>query len=131
MRLVTTFFGKRSALCRKSAINLVGRDMIKAMLLVLALPRFTRALQKGKSSEYVRLYKLKGRLNRPIYMALCCEMNDPVWLIRLKEPADSFQIANIHVFKKIIRLRRYSAKVIQIARIGQLINVYYPIGRVF
>ena len=69
----------------QSTIDLVGRDVVETFTLILLrqrLPIELRRLQEAQRAHHVRPCEGEGILDAPVHMALGCQVDDAVHLMR-------------------------------------------------
>ncbi len=115
----------------QAAIDLVGGDMVEAEagLLPVAetIPVMARRLQQGVGADDVGLDELGRAVDGAVDVALGGQVHDAVRPVLGEQAADLGGVADVHFFKGITRVAGDAGDRIEVAGIGQAIDVDYPV----
>ena len=87
-----------------------------------SLPSDLRSLEQGECPHHIGTSEDKRIRDTAIYMALCCEMNDPIDSIALKEIKHLLIVTDIPLHEGVVRSRRHILEGLKVPRISQLIQ---------
>ncbi len=111
-------------------INLICRDMVEALALVLlrkALPIYLRSLKQRQCAHHVSACEGERILNRAVYVALCSKVDNAVNLVLLHEFENHLEVADVALNECVILLVLDILQVGKIACICKFVKVYYVI----
>ena len=114
------------AIQRKVSVNLIGR-----YLMISLYAEFSGSIQQYTGSHYVGLNKDARILNGTVYMALCCEVDNNVKFLFFKQIHDESFVCDITFYKFVVRFVLNRFQSLQISCVGQQVQVYDLIIRVF
>lgn len=124
-------FGVRHFQC---TVNLIGRDMVEAFAFIFfrqAFPVHLCSLKQTQCTHYVGTCKGKRIFDTAVYMTFSCQMNNTVYVILLHQLQHLFIVADVGLYKRIVRFVLYIFQVGQISCISQLIQIDDAIFRIF
>ena len=110
----------------EGSVDLVGRDVIEALALVLlgkALPIEFRGLEQRERAHHVGLCENEGVLDATVHMALSCQVDDAIDLFLLHQAVEGVEIADVHLHELIVGLLLDVLQVGQIAGVGEFVEV--------
>ena len=110
----------------QGAIDLVGRDVIEELALVLlrqTLPIGLGSLQERQRTHHVGLGKRKRVLDRAVYVTLSSQVDDAVDLLVLHQLQEGVEVADVHLYKLVVGLVLDVLQVGEVARIRQLVQI--------
>ena len=110
----------------ESAIHLIGRDVIEALALVLLrqrLPIEFRSLQQRQRTHHIGLGKGEGIFDGTVHVTLCSEVDDAIDLLVLHQLVESIEVADVHLYKLVVRCLLNVLEVCQVAGIRQLVEI--------
>ena len=110
---------------RQIAVNLIG-----GYLMVTLDAIGLAGVQKGGGAHNVGTHELLRMLHGPVHMGLRCEVDDHIRLLLLKELEDEGPVGDIALYELVVGLILHGLQVLQIAGIGQLIQVQDHILRI-
>ena len=114
------------AIQRKVSVNFIGR-----YLMISLYAEFSGSIQQYTGSHYVGLNKDARILDGTVYMALCCEIDNNVKFLFFKQIHDESFVCDITFYKFVVRFVLNRFQSLQVSRIGQQVQVYDLIIRVF
>lgn len=100
--------------------------MVKALAFILLRERFPIefcCLKEGEGAHHVGVSERERILNRAIYVAFCCKVDDAINLLILHQLIESIKVADIHLHELIVWLVLDIFEVGEIASISELIEV--------
>ena len=110
---------------RQVAIDLVGRDLMKAHIAV-----FAAGVHEHGRADDVRLQKQRRVGDRAVDMALGREVHDHVGMFFFKQAVDRLPVADVHLGKAEVRLPEQRRERGEVAGIGELVDAHEPVVRV-
>ena len=87
-------------------------------------------MKEGERAHDICAGECERILYGPVHMALCREMDDSVYIIFCENLRYMSMITDISLHEDIVRTILDVLKVLQVARIGQRIEVYDPVIRI-
>ena len=115
------------------SIHLVRRDVVEPLALILlrqAFPVQLRSLQQAQRTHHIGTCEGERVLDRTVHVALCCQVDDAVYLFFLHQAVESLEVADVHLHELVVRTVLDVLQVCQIARIRQLVQVDDAILRI-
>ena len=103
----------------------VGHDVIEL------LPVELGCLKEGEGSHHIGAGEGERVLDGTVHMRLSRQVDDSVHLLLLHELVEGLEVADVHSDEPVIRLVLNVLEVLEVAGIGQLVEVYDPVVRVF
>ena len=110
---------------RQVAVNLVGRDLMKAHIAV-----FTAGVHEHGRADNIRLQKQRRVGDRAVDMALGREVHDYIGSLVFKQAVDRLAVADVHPGKAEVRLPEQRRERGEVAGIGELVDAHEPVVRV-
>jgi len=124
--LISRLLGEKAVLAQ-AAVHLIGGDVVEAelglALSVQTAPVFARRLQQGISANDVGLDKVGRAGDGAIHMRFRGQVHHGRRLMLAEHPSDFGRITDVHLFKAITRIIRHRSERLQIARVGQLVEI--------
>ncbi len=131
MRIIPGLLRKQFFTGLQSTVYLIGRYMIKQLIIEISFPGQFCSLQQTQCSQHIRMGKSKRIPDGTVNMTFRSQMNNTVYPIFLHQLPNSRKITNISFYKRIIRLIFHIFQISQIAGICQLVQINYMIVRIF
>ena len=97
----------------------------------LRFPVFACGLQKGQGSKDIGLCKRERIQDGPVHVALGGKMDYSGDVVVGDHFPDCLVIANVGLDERIIGLAFYVLQICEVARICELVEVYYPVAGIF
>ena len=124
----------RSLLCKEKVRTIqwkVSIHFVCTHLMVSPDSIFSAGIHQYARSNDIR-FKKDGRvLNAPVHVRLCREVHYNIRRLFLKKPIYAFPVADIQLNKPKIRIIHNCFKGGKIPRIGQFVDTYDPVCRMF
>ena len=118
---------------RKGSIDFVGRDMVEHLAFIAlrqAFPIQLGGLKQAQSSHHIGTGKSERVFNAPVNVGLGCKVDNPVDLLVLHQFIDTFEVADVHLDKLVVRLVLYVLEIGKIACVGELVQIDNPVVRI-
>ena len=107
--------------------------MVKSLACVALrrrLPIDLSSLEQGERTHDIGLCKGERILDRTVYVALSCEVDDTVHMLLAQETAEAFIVTDIHLDKPVVGLILYILEIGKIARVCKFIQIDDEIVRI-
>ena len=112
------------------AVDLVGRDVVEPLFFPISVPRCLSGLKHRQRAHHIGLRKGERVFDGAVHMRLGRKVDDAVHMLLLHEFQYAFEIADIHFHEPVVRLVFDIAKVGEVACIGELVEIDYPVVRI-
>ncbi|MPM69922.1 hypothetical protein SDC9_116870 [bioreactor metagenome] len=127
VRLVVVVFGECWVRCLQSAVDLVGRYVQKAECLLVfrwqRRPVLARRFEQAKGAHHIGLDEILGPVDRTIHMRFGRKIHNRARLMLFEQTLDQCRVSDITLDEMVARIALQGLKVLQIARVGELVNV--------
>ena len=129
--IVAGFLCEERAVELQRTIYFVGRNMIEAFPLPVAVPLFLGCLQQGKRAHDIGAGEDERILDRTIDVAFGGQVDHSVDIVLAEHFADGVVVADVGLDEGVVRSIFDVSQVGQIAGIGQFIEIDDPIVGIF
>ena len=115
----------------QGTVHLVRRDVVEQLALPLAVPVMLGRLKHRQGAKDIGPREGERVLDRAVHVALGSQVDHAVDAVFLEDAADRPEVADVGAHEHVVRGLLDVPEVRQVARVGQLVQVHYPVLRVF
>ena len=118
----------------EGTVDFVGGDVVEALAFIFlrkGFPIKLCSLKESKGSHYIRTGESERILDRTVYMAFCCKVDDSIDLLILHKLIECLEVADIHLHELIVRLVLDVLEVCEVTCVGKLVEVDDIVFRIF
>ena len=116
---------------RQRAVDLVGRDVVEEPPLPLPVPVLPGGLQQRQRPHDVRAREGERVADRTVHVRLGSQVDHPRYVVCAEEATHPLEVADVAPLEPVVRFALDVPEVLQVARIGQLVEVHDPVIGVF
>lgn len=134
VRLVFSVFCEESPVKFQCPIHFIGRDVVEAFPLISfgqGFPIQFCSLKQGQRAHHVGLREGERIFDASVHMAFGGKVDDAVHAVLRQQFPDGFEVANVRLYKSIVRAAFYIFQVRQVAGISQFVQVDDAVLRIF
>ena len=114
----------------QGTVHLVRRDVVEQLTLPLTVPVMLGRLKQRQGAEDIGPREGERVLDRAVHVALGSKVDHAVDAVFLEDAADRPEVADVGAHEHVVRGLLDVHEVGQVARVGQLVQVHYPVLRV-